>query len=140
MSAACRVRPWPASSSLPLLPVHQDDDILHRETRVGERRQGLPLACTRGDEVVEHDRGFPGLEDTLDELLRPVLLGLPARVDERTKGDGKWGQTDLAGNVWEWTLDWYDTYQMPCDNCADITDTSGSSRVVRGGFFDSGVA
>src|SRR6185503_5212427 len=22
------------------------------------------------------------------------------------QGDGKWGQADLAGNVWEWTLDW----------------------------------
>ena len=22
-------------------------------------------------------------------------------------GDGKWGQADLAGGVWEWNLDWY---------------------------------
>jgi formylglycine-generating enzyme required for sulfatase activity len=53
------------------------------------------------------------------------------------KGDGKWGQTDLAGNVREWTLDWQDSYQMPCNNCADITDASASYRVVRGGDFRS---
>ncbi len=51
------------------------------------------------------------------------------------KGDGLWGQSDLAGNLWEWMLDWYDTYQMPCNNCADITDASASLRVLRGGDF-----
>jgi formylglycine-generating enzyme required for sulfatase activity len=54
-------------------------------------------------------------------------------VGSKPAGNGKWGHADLAGNVWEWTLDWYATYQTPCDNCADLADVS--SRVIRGGFF-----
>jgi formylglycine-generating enzyme required for sulfatase activity len=50
------------------------------------------------------------------------------------KDDGKWGQSDLAGNVGEWMLDWYaDTYPMPCENCADLAATF--TRVDRGGCF-----
>jgi len=50
------------------------------------------------------------------------------------KGDGKWGQSDLAGNVWEWMLDSYASpYENPCNNCADLT--RASNRVIRGGGF-----
>jgi formylglycine-generating enzyme required for sulfatase activity len=54
-------------------------------------------------------------------------------VGSKPAGNGKWGHADLAGNVWEWTLDWYATYQTPCNNCADLADAS--YRVVRGGGF-----
>lgn len=50
------------------------------------------------------------------------------------RGDGKFGQSDLAGSVWEWTLDLYNTsYVTPCDNCAELT--TGTVRVKRGGGF-----
>jgi formylglycine-generating enzyme len=53
---------------------------------------------------------------------------------ESPKGDGKWGHADLAGNVWEWTLDLYvSPYPQPCNDCANLT--AGSNRVLRSGGF-----
>ncbi|MEB2314369.1 MAG: formylglycine-generating enzyme family protein, partial [Sorangiineae bacterium] len=61
-----------------------------------------------------------------------------APVGSAPGGAGKWGQQDLAGNVWEWVLDWYaDSYEASCDNCANTTQSS--IRVRRGGdFFKDG--
>jgi formylglycine-generating enzyme required for sulfatase activity len=55
-----------------------------------------------------------------------------------TAGGGLWGQLDLAGNIWEWNLDWEGGYVSPCDDCASLA--SGSSRTIRGGFFQGDVA
>lgn len=46
------------------------------------------------------------------------------------KGDGRWGQADLAGNGGEWLLDTGGTYPVPCVDCADL---AGSDRITRGG-------
>ncbi len=62
-----------------------------------------------------------------------------APVGSSPKGVGRWGQLDLAGNVWEWNLDWSnDTYAVSCANCANLS--SGTARVVRGGSFQSDAA
>jgi formylglycine-generating enzyme required for sulfatase activity len=55
-------------------------------------------------------------------------------VGTKLAGDGRWGQSDLAGNVFEWTLDSDATYMTPCMNCANITPAL--YRVTRGGSFD----
>ena len=55
-----------------------------------------------------------------------------APVGTATLGVGRWGQLDLAGDLWEWNLDWLATnYVVPCTDCADLTEDNG--RVIRGG-------
>jgi len=54
------------------------------------------------------------------------------------KGDGRYGQSDLAGSMWEWNLDWYAPYQNSCNDCANLSAASG--RVVRGGGWSGGAS
>lgn len=53
-------------------------------------------------------------------------------------GDGKWGQADLSGNMWESTLDWDGDYPVPCDDCAKLQ--RASLRMARGGGFKDGAS
>jgi formylglycine-generating enzyme required for sulfatase activity len=57
-----------------------------------------------------------------------------APVGTATLGASYWGQLDMAGEVWEWNLDWYATYVDPCTSCAYLT--TASYRVLRGGAFN----
>jgi sulfatase modifying factor 1 len=58
-----------------------------------------------------------------------------APVGTATQGAGLWGQLDLAGEVNQWDLDWYNAYFDPCIDCAYLLP--GSGRMTRGSNFDS---
>jgi sulfatase modifying factor 1 len=65
----------------------------------------------------------------------------PDRTDTvgiRPKGDSRWSQADMAGNVSEWTLDAFEPYASTCTDCAALgTPVDGGLRVRRGGAFVS---
>ena len=53
-------------------------------------------------------------------------------------GAGLYGQLDMAGNLWEWILDWYQSsYISPCKDCADLTPfpLDAGQRGLRGGAY-----
>jgi formylglycine-generating enzyme required for sulfatase activity len=60
-----------------------------------------------------------------------------APVGTATLGAGLWGQLDLAGQAWEWNLDWNAPYAHPCTDCANLTYPPPAMiyRVARGGAF-----
>jgi formylglycine-generating enzyme required for sulfatase activity len=59
-----------------------------------------------------------------------------APVGTAASGAGAFGQLDLAGELLEWTADWYSpSYVSPCQDCAYLTQTPQFERVVRGGAW-----
>lgn len=60
----------------------------------------------------------------------------PAAVGSKPAGDGRWGHSDLAGNLYEWVLDWQiDPYGMPCTDCAWLEVGDLANRAKRGGNY-----
>jgi len=60
-------------------------------------------------------------------------------VGSRPTGNGRWGHADLAGSMYEWTLDWLDEYfyrevaSAGCVNCAKLDSVPYAERRVRRG-------
>jgi formylglycine-generating enzyme required for sulfatase activity len=61
-----------------------------------------------------------------------------AAVGTAALGAARWGHLDLAGELWEWNLDWEGWYADPCTDCAYLTPAIG--RIERGGGFSGSQA
>jgi formylglycine-generating enzyme required for sulfatase activity len=60
-----------------------------------------------------------------------------APVGSSPEGNGRWGQSDLTGNLYEFVLDFWSEYPPnPCSDCADTTD---GPRMIRGGSFSNSI-
>jgi formylglycine-generating enzyme required for sulfatase activity len=103
-------------------------------------------AAAGGDQQREYPWSNPSNSITIDsssavyDCAADFFVGCSpgdiAQVGSRPKGAGRWGQADLGGSMWEWTLDLYvDPYLNQCSDCANIQ--MGFNRVVRGGSWDS---
>jgi len=66
-------------------------------------------------------------------------VGDTDRVGRRPAGQSPYGIFDMAGNVWEWTADWYGVYgRIPVQD--PTGPESGTLKVLRGGCWVSGAS
>ncbi len=62
-----------------------------------------------------------------------------APVGTTTLGAGRWGQLDLAGELIEWNLDWWNAnaaYVDPCTDCVYLTETGLPYVAVQDSAYD----
>jgi len=102
---------------------------------------------------INTDGGYPPIIDCnhanyLPPASKPQCNRGVVAVGSERSSPGKWGQTDLAGNVLEWTLDIYSPEYdnvIICTDCANLTPAEGAGtdggppvlRVQRGGAWIS---
>jgi sulfatase modifying factor 1 len=73
-----------------------------------------------------------------DFCVMPGVGATNAVGSESPMGDGRWGQSDLAGNVFEWNLDSFAPYGAGYPDSAYLA--TAPFRVIRGGSFESDVS
>jgi formylglycine-generating enzyme required for sulfatase activity len=61
------------------------------------------------------------------------------KIGQFPDGGSIYEANDLSGNVWEWTLDWYDEdYYLNSPRTNPLGPENGELRVVRGGSYEDG--
>lgn len=94
-------------------------------------RAGTRTPFATGEQITGGQANFDGRF--------PYRGAAAAAPYERTLAVGSfapnpWGLYDIHGNVWEWTNDWYGTYEPAADTDPRGPD-AGTQRVIRGGSW-----
>jgi sulfatase modifying factor 1 len=103
----------------------------------GDQQRAYPWSAPAATLTLDgaHASYYDGTNCIGDGMPDCTLTDLVA-VGTKPAGDGRWGQSDLAGNVLEWTLDWAAAYPSSCTDCANLA--LAAHRETRGGSFASG--
>jgi formylglycine-generating enzyme required for sulfatase activity len=125
---------------LTTLNAQPDNDLVYRLPTESEWeyacRAGAVTPFSSGETLTSTDANVNGKQ--------PYGGSGPSLFRERpTRGGGfpanPWGLSDMHGNVWEWTADWYGAYPEE-EAIAPRGAPSGAKRVVRGGSWQVGAA
>lgn len=97
----------------------------------GDEQRTYPWSATTTEHDV--DPSYASFE-CLGDGATGCTLGDLLPVGSKPKGNARWGHADMAGNVYEWTLDGYKFFMdATCVDCANLDE--GPGRVARGGSF-----
>jgi sulfatase modifying factor 1 len=101
----------------------------------GDQQRAYPWSSPAGSVTIDGTRASynDGVSCVGDGAAGCALTDLVA-VGTKPTGDGRWGQSDLAGNVDEWVLDWLAPYANPCTDCANLAMTN--AQAIRGGNYN----
>lgn len=101
----------------------------------GDQQRAYPWSNPAGALTVDgnHASYLDGMNCVGDGMPGCTVADL-VPVGSKPAGDGRWGQSDLGGNVFERTLDFEGPYPNLCMDCAVLTSTSDDNR-TRGGSF-----
>ena len=91
------------------------------------------FAAAGGDQ----NRLYPWGDQPVSQARAAVDVPALVPAGSLTAGEGRYGQRDLAGNVWEWMLDWLDpeayARAVECPDCVPASE--GSHRMLKGGAY-----
>jgi formylglycine-generating enzyme required for sulfatase activity len=92
-------------------------------------------AASGGSEQRVYPWSNPPSSRDISQAQAQYGTGVPQRAGQLAAGDGRWGHSDLAGNVAEWVFDYYSSPYESTD-CVDCSNkTASTTRAVRGGSY-----
>lgn len=106
----------------------------------GNEQRAYPWSNPPSSVSVDATRGsYNDLSGCIGDGAPACTLADLLPVGSKPAGDGRWGQSDLFGNISEWVLDWDAGLPGPCVDCANLAQPSADPmlRGVRGSNFNS---
>jgi formylglycine-generating enzyme len=98
----------------------------------GSEQRAYPWSSPAGSTTI--DCGLTNYGSFMPPTTECVVGGSSSVGANSPAGDGKWGQADLSGNVWEYVVDADITpLPTPCIDCASLS--SSGLRLEHGGSF-----
>lgn len=101
----------------------------------GSEQRAYPWSSPAGTTAI--DCSYANYNNASTYCIEPPDGAVAQVGSAALKGAGKYGQADLAGNVFEWALDGFGPLDGSCSDCANLNETS---RVLRGGGWDNQAA